>query len=223
MDGIHNISSLQLAVCPSSDLTGGRVWNITLSRKFTNDHYQVIFTADLHQKNESSFLVQCRSTYHSKGIRYTLSTNSSKVNSYAPGVTTQQYAHDFSPKGCTPLVAATSTAGPVAVFSPARPLFGHPLQAHVPSPQGHAPVSPPQLQVVLSVPGTCWIVFSLAALLPPASSLFEQPLQAHLSSAQGQAPSFPPQLHVVLPSPASFIFFSFAFPAFRSARRRASA
>lgn len=98
-------------------------------------------------------------------------------------------AQDFSPNGCTPLLAATSAAGPVADFSPASPLLEHPLQAHDPSPQGQTPVSPPQPQVVFSVPGTCCNVFSFSALL----------------------------------------FFSFSpllplcFPAFKSARRRASA
>ncbi|KAF6233350.1 hypothetical protein HO173_008474 [Letharia columbiana] len=49
----------------------------------------------------------------------------------------------FSPNGCTPEVSATTSAGPVAVFSPWIPAFEHPLHAHLPSAQGHVPVSPP--------------------------------------------------------------------------------
>lgn len=74
---------------------------------------------------------------------------------------------DFSGRGSTPDVAATSSAGPVAVFSPWIPDFAHPLQEHLPSAQGQVPVLPPHWQVVFEDPGTCSMVFSFSDLLPP--------------------------------------------------------
>jgi hypothetical protein len=62
----------------------------------------------------------------------------------------------------------------------------HPIQAHFPASHGQFLSSPPQLQVVLSWPGTM-LTFDL-----------EYPEQAHFPASQGQFLSSPPHLQVVL-------------------------
>jgi hypothetical protein len=71
--------------------------------------------------------------------------------------------------------------------------LGQVLQAHFPGAQAHFPSSPPQEQVVLSLPET----FLASAL--------GQDLQAQCPEAHLQVERSPPQSHVVLSFPASLV------------------
>jgi hypothetical protein len=122
----------------------------------------------------------------------------------------------------------------------------HPEQAHFPTSQGQFLLSPPHLQVVLSVPGTMFnfdlehpeqahfpasqgqfasspphlqVVFSVPGTM--SISDLEHPEQAHFPASQGHSLLIEPHLHVVFSDPGTFVTPE-ASCFFKSASRRAS-